>query len=254
LTRIAEDWRFITWGLDPSVVDPQAYATYPDLVLALVTSYAHRRGKEDAIHWIDHTPGNARHASTLLKLFPDSLFIHIVRDGRACAASVLPLDWGPNNAYMAGKWWVEQVTFGLAAEALYGPRSIRIRFEDLVAEADWTLKELCMFLDIPFDSAMISGHDFEVVPYTSNQHELIGRRPDPSRVEAWRSALRPREIADFESRAASLLAALGYEVSGGMPASPGPARKAFLAGSDTYHRKVVNRFRHHRRIRNATGV
>ena len=50
----------------------------------------------DFKYWVDHTPVNLKFFMHLVKHYERAKFIHIVRDGRAVASSVIPLEWGPN--------------------------------------------------------------------------------------------------------------------------------------------------------------
>ena len=74
-----------------------------DVVRAVVAGYGRGRGRSEFRHWVDHTPLNLRHAVALFRLFPDARMLHLVRDGRAVAASVLPLDWGATDADTAAR-------------------------------------------------------------------------------------------------------------------------------------------------------
>jgi hypothetical protein len=85
--------RFRIWDL-PIELDTCTHesVSYRECIDWLVTAYGEKVAKPAPAAWIDHTPKNARYAATLFHAFPDARMIHIVRDGRAVAASVLPLD------------------------------------------------------------------------------------------------------------------------------------------------------------------
>jgi Sulfotransferase family len=71
-------------------------------------------GKEEADWWVDHTPTNLRFARLLTAWFPEARFIHIVRDpGRA--ASVMPLNWGPNTITEAALFWKRRMALALTS-------------------------------------------------------------------------------------------------------------------------------------------
>jgi hypothetical protein len=46
---------------------------------------------------------NARRIRYLQKIFPDALFVHVIRDGRAVTNSLLNIDWWPTLPL----WWIE---------------------------------------------------------------------------------------------------------------------------------------------------
>jgi hypothetical protein len=251
LRRIVEHWSFGIWGvaLDTPTVLARS-GSFPALVLQIVEAYGRKVGRTGCTVWIDHTPGNVKHASSILAQFPEARLIHLVRDGRATAASVIDLDWGPNTVVHAARWWVENVTRGLDAELLHGPERVRrVVYERLVAEPEETLQGLCPFLGLDYRPEMVEGTGFHVPGFTAAQHRLVGQRPDPRRREAWRNVLAPREVEIVESIACDLLVALGYEPVYGWKARPATVREMLaFALEELYRRHVVNRVRLRRRI------
>src|SRR5690606_9333198 len=121
----------------------------------LALQYAEKIEKTNIDILVDHTPNNLRFAATLHLWFPEAKFIHLVRDGRAVAASVIPLDWGPNTVIRAASWWAERVAHGLAAESFFGPEKIlRIYYEELVTYPRKTMEKVSDFLGIEFQEQM----------------------------------------------------------------------------------------------------
>ena len=223
-----------------------------DVVVAIVQAYGAMHGLPNPGVWIDHTPNNIRWANTLATEFSDASFVHIVRDGRAVAASLMNLEWGPNTVFAAARYWLESLSAGLAAETALGARCIRTRYEDLVSEPETELRKLCSGLGIEFDQAMVDGGGFEVSSYSKGQHALVGSAPDPNRALAWKQQLSPREIEIFEAAVGDVLPLLEYEPQVGMAAIPA-TRTERLSGElkDLFRRRVINRVRKRSRIKNA---
>jgi hypothetical protein len=221
----------------------------PALFDQLVTTYGTAIGKPGAHVWIDQTPSNIAIGRTLLELFPDARLVHLVRDGRAVAASMLPLDWGPNNVVLAARSWLRTVAQGMALETAYPDRVIRVRFEDLVRDPAPSLARICRFAGLEYREAMTRGGGLAVPKTTVVQHALVGKPPDPRRAEAWKTALTPRQIEIFESEVRSLLPLLGYE-----PVYGESARPLTPLGGLLYHARhlardvVVNRLRRRKRM------
>lgn len=246
---IANHWRFKLWDLPFTVGDlPMngADAERPARALArLVELYARQHGKPDATVWIDHTPHNVRQAALLGQAFPDSKFIHIVRDGRAVAASVVPLDWGPNSIIEAARFWVEQTAYGLAAEQTFGPeRILRVSYEDLVREPERVMREITSFAGLEFTPAMTEGGGFAVPRYTVQQHALIASRPDPTRIDAWRKKLTPREQEIFEHLTEDFLGYMGYKRHCAYPTrAPSALEKVAAKTREVIRKHLANRVR-----------
>jgi sulfotransferase family protein len=230
---LARDPKFGLWDVPlPSVAGGGraggAEVPYDELVTGLVAEHALVRGRAADRAWVDHTPGNIRYVATLRRALAGARFVHVVRDGRAVAASVLPLDWGPNTAVEAARHWGLQVAAGLAAAVAYGPDVVHtVRFEDLVTDPERTMKEVCAFAGVDFDGAMLAPASYRLPAYTARQHRLVGAPPDPSRVDAWRERLRPAQVRAFERLTGELLDCLGYPSVYGVRARRQPAREHY---------------------------
>lgn len=176
---------------------------------------------DSLVTWCDHTPDNFKHYPLLKSIFPEAKYIHIVRDGRAVYQSVKALDWGPSNAYMATRFWVERVQQGLTVELAEGASCTRVRYEDLVAQPEQVLSRLCRFAGINYDPCMVNGGGLVLPGFTRNQHSLVGQRPDASRLFCWREKLNRREIRVFEAYpwARTLLDRFDYSLQNAEPAS-----------------------------------
>lgn len=236
-------WRFKLWGID---VDPEEAprSNYGDLLEWLVVQFGESRGLKGGI-WVDHTPENINYAPILFKIFPRAKIVHIVRDGRAVANSILPLDWGPNTIVKAAPWWKAMVREGLALETTLEPDQIvRVRYEDLVYEPEATMQRLCEALDLPYEPRIIQADGFEPPGYTASQHTMIGKRPDPSRATRWKETLTSRQIEMFEGLAADLLTEMDYALLYGDEAQPPTAWERGLAGVKEFLRgDIVNGIR-----------
>lgn len=253
--RLREHFRFRLWELSidwDAEVCSDCVSSYPDLMEFLVRRYADEHDRESAAIWVDHTPSNTRYATTLLDVFPGARFIHIVRDGRAVSASILPLDWGPNAVAAAAPWWAEHVGYGLAAEASLGrARVLRLRYEDIVLRPHETIWGIADFLGLDFDPGMVEAGGFTRPVFTRKEHALVGRPPDRSRVEAWKASLTDREVEIFEHITVDLLSHLGYEPRFGAGAMPPSSRERLEFAINDIAGRCINRVRRNRRKRQA---
>jgi hypothetical protein len=247
IERILDDKRFSLWKSDPEVLRGELHKVqepYPEVLLKMFRGYAAAVGRPNAELWIDHTPRNLTVAATLAEMFPSSRFIHIVRDGRAVAASILPISWGPNTSQVAAHWWAEQVAFGLALESWAGPKAIRVRYEDVLTDPEQTLRTLASFLGLNYQPEMLRGDGYRPPFDREKIHVLVGRPPQPQRAEAWKQSLTSRDIEIFEWVAADLLRYFGYELMFDVKARP-PSSFERLSGAlrENLARFVVNPLR-----------
>lgn len=251
VARLAEDPRFHRWGVPPQELAETGTATFAVVLDELVRAHGRLVGKPQPRTWVDHTPWNIKYARSLADLLPQARFVHVVRDGRAVAASLRRLDWGPTTIDGAAHWWAAHVAMGLAAERVLGAdRVVLVRYEDLVRRPEETLPWLQERLGLRTDADAVARRDFRVDDYTRPQHGLVAAPPDPSRVDAWASVLSDRHVEAFERRTGDLLSLLGYEPRFGSAArSPGTVLRLVDTVIGTLRRQLVQKPRRRRRER-----
>ena len=218
-------WSFRAWSLSDGALESAVREglTLRDLMVQLVRAYGLEKLNKTGSVWVDHTPDTFNHAIRLAEHFPDCKFIHIVRDGRAVAASVLPLPWGPNTAADAAQWWVQRVAYGMAARKHFEgqARFLDVFYHDLVREPVRTVEAIQDFIGLPREEPILEGRDSFLLPnFTKDQHTLVHRPPDPSRIDAWKEKLTVREIERFETVAGVMLDYLGFERLAEAPIRP----------------------------------
>ncbi|WP_207477675.1 sulfotransferase family protein [Arenibaculum pallidiluteum] len=252
IDAVERHWRFRAWewALDGRRPGPgDCPATYRGAMEWLVRQYDRDTKGGHSSVWVEQQPGHVRHLQRLFQHFPDARAIHIIRDGRAVAASLMPLDWGPNEILPAANFWEQRVARGFAAGAFLGSeRLIHVHYEDLVREPEQTMRRIAGFVGIPFDDAMTESGGLRVPRFTRSQHRLVGALPDPARIDAWKRRLTSREIEIFEAVSGDLLGYLGYEPMLGNPRPPSYLEKLGQLARDQA-RKGLNWARFHRRTR-----
>ncbi len=216
--KIKQNFRFRLWNLDLDVnkARRQGVDSYAKLITFITETYAQAVGRGGADTWIDHTPHNCEHAFYLAQLFPNAKFIHIVRDGRAVAASLKELPWRYHGVGKICRYWLGQVGQGVAAESYLGSeRCVRVRYEDLIMNPEAVLQTLTPFLELSFEPQMVMGQGFSPPALTASQHALVGKPADPKRINAWEKKLSSREVEVFESISGDMLAYLEYPLKFG---------------------------------------
>lgn len=213
LNVLRKDFRLSLWRIPFNELADQirSASSGGEVLELLVRKYNERYvRKGGASIWVDHTTTNLRYSLSLLKVFPNAKFIHIIRDGRAVAASFRSLDWGPATILDAANLWSSQLAFGLAAEHRLAGQVIRVSYENLVKDPSNEMKRICNFVGVPFSDEMTYPEGFEPPSYTRRQHALVGRKLDVSRVDKWQTDLSYREVEIFESLTGDLLPLMGY--------------------------------------------
>jgi hypothetical protein len=189
-----------------------AERTVPGIIAAIYSEYAAAKGKP---RWGDKSDYLDR-MHVLHEMFPTSQFIHIIRDGRDVAQSVLKLPWGPDDIVRAAEWWNEHVWVARRVGTVLGPsRYLEVRYEHLVEHAERELRRCCAFLGEAYSTQMLAytdGTDQAIPSERRGQHYNVNKPPDRSRVAAWKREMNRYDVAIFNKHARRMLLELGYEI------------------------------------------
>jgi hypothetical protein len=215
LAALAGHKRFEAWDLPIGAVreelGPAASVEYADMMRAAYRAYARVHGKR---RWGDKTPRYVEHLPFLSKLFPDARFIHLVRDGRNVALSYADVPFGPKTVAKAARLWAERVASGVAnGRDLGSDRYMEIRYEDMVQDAKGQAKELCDFLELPFDPGMLDYTERArdaILPRATRYNPHVAEAPR-AHVRTWEKDMPESHIEIFEAVAGPVLDRLGYE-------------------------------------------
>jgi hypothetical protein len=106
--------------------------------------------------WVDGTPEYSFHIWGLRKLFPQALFIHLLRDVQAVVHSMVNFHRMAGihlvaNEEEAYQYWIRTVSACLQAEQALGPSVVyRVRYADLLDNPESTMRSLFDFLGEPY--------------------------------------------------------------------------------------------------------
>jgi sulfotransferase family protein len=183
----------------------------------------------------DKTPHYVRSLPTLHSLWPRARIVHLIRDGRDVALSVLAWrkvterggsvarfpSFPDDPVATVACWWEWLVRLGREDGAALGPDTYaEVRYESLVSRPTAECERLCRFLGVPYDDAMLSFHEGREQVDPELDAKKAWRRVTPG-LRDWRSELRPADVERFEETAGSLLDELGYERAGAAVAEAG---------------------------------
>jgi len=171
---------------------------------------------------VEQTPETGFVLPAAMRAFPSAVAVHVVRDGRDVVCSLLERGWlsarRSEEADDAGqsygvhpRFWVEPerreefIRVSDARRAAWawrryvtaaraeGGRTVELRYEELVADADAVTAELARTLGV--------GEPELARAFATAHTNSVGR---------WRRDLTPEQLADVETEAGALLAELGY--------------------------------------------
>ena len=229
----------------------EAYGPLEQQVSPMLVDPCRDLTAEDAAPWLErrlrrffdtYTEGEARpvfmhkftgwpRARLLAAVFPEARFVHVYRDGRGVANSLLQVPWWRGYrgvpqwsfgdlseeerreweatehswTYLAGLEWKRLMEAFEASRAEIGSqRWLDLRYEDLVARPKEETAAALRFVDLE--------------PWDGLDPTLSRLGVSEARKDAYRDELRPEDVSLLESMLASTLARWGYATSEDKPA------------------------------------
>jgi len=184
--------------------------TLPETIDAIYRNL-NSKGKH---RWGDKTPIYIREIKRIHQLFPDSKFIHIIRDGRDVCASLQNVRWWGKYTAKWAYYWQKSVNLGRnAGEKLGTAYYIEVKYEDLVLDTEKILKKICRFIGEEYDERMLSFYkkSFKEIPKVEQKiHTKTLRSPRATDVCRWPKELSLIQIAVIEIVAGKMLDYSGY--------------------------------------------
>ena len=219
--------KFETWNLDTkqlkNYILEQKFDTYSNLVSIIYKYYGLSKNKKVAI-WGDKNNYYLNHIVELKQLFPDSFFIHIIRDGRDVACSYKKLSetkctskYAPNlpteTSKIADEWKTNITNINNQFVEFNYEHVIEIRYEDLVLEPKETLVKLCTFIGVNFCDSMLNYYnktnDHEPAEFLQWKEKTL-MPPTTSEVGKYTAFMSDDEITIFNEIAYDVLAKYNY--------------------------------------------
>jgi hypothetical protein len=241
--------RFTTLEMDREDIEgllaTSGFVSYRDFVTGIFDLYGRKRGKALVG---DKSPRYVRFIPTLRQLWPETRFVHIIRDGRDVCLSAaswrsggelrrrfVPLHEDPVATTAA--WWDWLVRTGREDGAPVGPSLYReVRYESLVSNPTEECASLCEFLGIPYDDAMLRFHEGKERAKPGRSAKRAWLRVT-SGLRDWRTEMPARDVERFEAVAGDLLEELGYERT--VPNPPSEALEHALRIREVFARELL---------------
>jgi len=222
----SEGYRILEARVSPGVVDP-----FRDLVAEDATpwladrfgSFFRRRAVAQRRAVFLHKFTGFPRAAFVDAVLPGSRFVHVVRDGRAVANSLLQMPWwrgyrgleawgwgplpdrytlewdehGRSFAVLAGlEWKLLMEAFDRASRAIGSDRWLDVRYEDLVSDPRATTRTVLEFLGLPWTDAF--------------ERQFSRFAFDAGRTEAYLLDLSPSDVLALDEVLAEPLRRFGY--------------------------------------------
>lgn len=187
---------------------PENWREFPrdlaSILDAVFRQFALPHGK---VRWCEKSPNNSEHILRIAGLFPSAKFVHIIRDGRDCAASTQRRQF--RNPELSINRWRNIVSDARKQGAQLGNRYFELKYEALTNDPEPWMRSICEFLALDFDSRVLQS----AMPQSAKQHERnsgnIGKIEPNS--QKFLKQFDARLIKRLEQIAGDLLNELGYD-------------------------------------------
>ncbi len=202
-------------GLKPEEAIPRLVAAPPTLGSVLATCFLLYAEKEGKPRWGDKRPLYAARIAAVWDLFPNAHFVNVIRDPRACVASIRKLGWYYGHIPPAVELWERSVkAVDSWRRRLADDQLLDVRFEDLLADPDASLARVAQFIGVAADGgaveSMLRYHEHRE-PRSERYHANVSRPLDAARTSAWADVLDTAEVAFVEEATQPLMERYGYE-------------------------------------------
>ena len=186
---------------------------------------------------VEKNPRSMLRIPFLRAVFPDAKIIHIVRDGRDVACSMMPGIGGTEWRHLKPPAWRELLrdetgvvrcakawrdVLEIALDDLQDTPHYSLKYEDLVAAPERVAGELLEYVGLEMHPAVLEYcglvQDATADSYQPAKQQKWFRDDHARRVGRWRENLSADEIHSVERVLAPLLTRLGYEAS--LPVTP----------------------------------
>lgn len=208
--------------LFPRISEP----TYSGVLYAIFAYIAEKQEKSRLGYKF---PSDITHLSELAEIFPTARFVHMMRDGRDVAISLLNQSWGAENLFAGSRFWSRQTRKGRADGRNLSDRYIEIRYENFIENSDEVALKLGEFLN--------RGQNIEQV------QGFVTKVKDTKKVSSvygWKATLSKEQVFLCEAAAGSELQACGYELEFDGKASISPLAAGYYISTDLFSRFFRN--------------
>ena len=207
-------------GLAAMWTDEQFYDFLREFVVRIYTQVV--AAKPDASVVLDKAPAYSTRVDHIERLIPRVKFIHMIRDGRDVAASMVAASrswgqsWAPPTIKSAATQWKEHV-LGAREARQYRERYLEVRYEELLTNGKQVLHDVCEFMGVSSDpnvvAAIYDSHRFENMKEKgkgARDFSLPKEFFRKGQSGDWMNSLKRNDRYLFHEAAGDLLVELGY--------------------------------------------
>ena len=178
------------------------------------TLYIKKAEQDNCSIWCCKSMSNEYYAKELDEEGIKPFYIYLYRDGRDVAASFKRAIIGPKHIYHIATNWVRDQERALQVKEFVGDdRFCMIKYEDLIAEPEQTLKALSAKLELDYTPQLLAYYESSESLRTASSGEMWKNVAKPiiqNNTGKYKEELSHDDILMFENIAGRILEKLGY--------------------------------------------
>lgn len=186
--------------------------TYARLFALFQEHFAEQVGKP---RWGDKTSYIERYTDPIIDAYPQAKILHLIRDPRDRYASAITR-WPDSKGRVGGATarWIYSVHLGQRNLKKYPDHYKIILYENLIAEPEKEVREICEFLGEQYDPLMLTLHGAEkfVERGGNSSYNSHKSKISTASIGRFRKVISQRDIAFIQKYAKNEMLALGYEL------------------------------------------
>jgi hypothetical protein len=219
-------------GWSDEELDEELRQFYNRLFMRYVETHGKRR-------WGEKTPLHIWHWDAMARVFPDAVFVAIVRHpGGSMASNINRWRFGLNRAATHFERYTREM---LRQAAAYADRTVMLRYEELLLQPEPVLRELLAWLGEDWSDSVLEHH--KVQADRGGREVVEGRNKvsdplDVSRISKWTNTIKPSGQRQLDKRVGRLAEFLGYSMLDPAVLEPINPRDAPLTSGDELRARI----------------
>ena len=162
-----------------------------DVFLAIVEHHRPAAG----LRAIEKTPRHVLHLQTIGELFPDAVFVNVVRDPIDVASSLLAVPFESSRSLLShAQRWQESIDAARAYGSSNPARTQTVVYEALIRDPEAQVRRLCEFVELSYEPKMLEEFGRETARNVAGNEPWkrdVSRGVILDRSGVWRSRMTP---------------------------------------------------------------
>lgn len=199
--------RRVTGGERPEL--PSDWRLWPRTVAGIFDGiFGSLAANDNKQRWCEKTPDHVQHIRRLSTIFPQSKFLHMIRDGREVACS-LSRRYRRHPELIVYRW-KKLIETGQTEASKLGDRYMELRYEDLTQDPRTKMEDVCRFFRLQFSEQVLQSR----MPQSPERKRLATGKLGAISANPvkWPTQFDAATVERLERIGGRMLSRLGYRV------------------------------------------